>query len=274
MIYRGLVLFASLSLLAACSQQPTAAIQTHESNTGIVGGDDVSPSSNVGRSTVAVYDAKVGAICTGTLVAPTLVLTAAHCVRSDISKLIVVFAPKIKGVNKELVRKAIGAVPHPLYAEETPFRDAHDIALVRFAGSAPEGYQTVPLLADYSLIRKGGQIRVAGYGLNWTWGLQLGAGKLRTTVLQVDDPNFSATEFTLNQSIRRGVCSGDSGGPAYIEGRDGSLLVAGVVSRGDALPTPLIPKCFILSVFTRVDAYAPWIAQTAVELLTLPGPQE
>jgi secreted trypsin-like serine protease len=274
MIYRGLALIASFSLLAACSQQPSVSIQTHDSNVGVVGGDEVVPSSNVGRSTVAVYDGKVGAICTGTLVAPTLVLTAAHCVSSDISKLVVVFAPKLKGVNKELVRRALGAVAHPLYSEKTPARDAHDIALVRFAGAAPAEYKTVPLLADYSLIRKGGSLRVAGYGLNWTWGVQLGAGTLRTTVLKVDDPNFSTTEFTLDQSIRRGVCSGDSGGPAYIENSDGRLVVAGVVSRGDALPTPLIPKCFILSIFTRVDSYSPWISQTATQLLALPSPQE
>jgi secreted trypsin-like serine protease len=47
---------------------------------------------------------------------------------------------------------------------------------------------------------------------------------------------------------------------------DGQLYVWGVASRGDSLPIPLVPKCMMFSVFTRVDAYQNWIIETVNQL--------
>jgi hypothetical protein len=141
-------------------------------------------------------------------------------------------------------------------------KDMGDIALLKFEGDVPAEYTPAQLLTDSSQIADGRQIFVAGYGLNWTIGVSRGAGTLRAVALEVDEANYAKTETSLSQSVRRGICSGDSGGPAYLL-QDGQLYIWGVASRGDSLPVPLVPKCMMFSIYTRVDAYANWIQEAS-----------
>jgi secreted trypsin-like serine protease len=53
-------------------------------------------------------------------------------------------------------------------------------------------------------------------------------------------------------------CEGDSGGPAFLVGADGTKRLVGIVSRSANDAT----DCVDGSVHTRVDAYADWIATT------------
>ena len=64
------------------------------------------------------------------------------------------------------------------------------------------------------------------------------------------------------------MCRGDSGGPLLVDDGTGRLRLAGVVSYG-------YDNCVAgVSVFTRVDAFAPWIAQVvgSAPPVEAPGP--
>lgn len=259
----ALLLVASIFAVAACAPTTNSQneIQTSADQAGIIGGDKVSASSNIGRSTVGIYESKIGYICTGTLIAKNLVLTAAHCVDPKAKNLEIYFTPEIKGAKPEQRRTVNTAIVHDKYKTDVAAKESNDIAILRFDGEAPAGYEVAPMLFDQGYLYNNRNTIVAGYGLNFATIIKKGAGVLRTTRLPIDDVNYSATEVLLGQSVRKGICSGDSGGPAYLE-INGQLYVWGVASRGDSIPIFFVPKCMLFSVFSRVDAYQTWIQDT------------
>lgn len=258
-----------MSLLAvSCSQQAANTNVVSQSGEGIIGGKKVEDGTPVARSTVALYDSKVSALCTGTLITRNIVITAAHCVDpKDSSQLSVIFAKDVEKSKKEERRPALKVVAHTSY-DPNRVEDTYDIALVRFDGELPEGYGPAPLLGDFDQVVEGAKITVAGYGLSWAWGIKRGSGTLKETNVVVKEPHYGQTEIMLDQSFNNGVCSGDSGGPAYYE-KDGRLYLVAVTSRVGSFPIPLMPKCSMISIFTRVDAHKVWIVSNSQDLSLL-----
>lgn len=251
--------------LGACSPANLTSEVSAPAADSIVGGEKVARLSAVGKSTVGLYEKDIGYICSGTLIAKNLILTAAHCVDAKSKNLIAVFNTEIKKAKKDNLRKVTHWAVHPSYSQEMKAKDLGDIAILRFEGALPVGYEAAPILFDAQAVQKNKRTIVAGYGLNWTTLISRGAGVLRTTKLDIDEPVYSQTEALLGQSVRRGICSGDSGGPAYFE-IGGRLHVWGVASRGDSLPLFFVPKCMLFSIFTRVEAYQDWIMSTMASL--------
>ncbi|UXR63266.1 trypsin-like serine protease [Bdellovibrio bacteriovorus] len=259
---------AAVALLAACAQQNTAEILDSESSTGVIGGDKVQLGSAVMTSTVGLYDEMTGSLCTGTLISKELVLTAAHCVTPGSTGLMVFFTNNLENMNAYNSQYAIKALQHEDY-DRNRKTDTADIALVRIRGNyLPAGYQPAKIHENTASMQSGNEVVVAGYGLSWALGVKKGAGILRTTKLKIDQAQYGKTEFMLKQSLKKGVCSGDSGGPAYVE-KDGQLYLAGVASRGDAAVMLISPKCDKFSIYSRADAYMPWIKKTSETLMSL-----
>jgi len=260
-----LLLFSATAMLAACAPENSINSLRANDSSDIVGGEYVPRLSAVGRSTVGILEKKIGYICTGTLIAKNLVLTAAHCVDPKAKNLQIIFAAEMKDVDKTRVRPVAQAVVHTGYTNNVNSKDMYDLAILRFEGEPVIGYTPAAILFDDAAVHNGTRTIVAGYGLNRTAIISGGAGTLRTTKLDVDTAHYSNTEAMLGQSVKRGICSGDSGGPAYLE-VNGQLAVWGVASRGDSIPLPLVPKCMLFSIFTRVSAHQVWIQQTMADL--------
>ncbi|MDG0816304.1 S1 family peptidase [Bdellovibrio svalbardensis] len=264
-------LLLSSLVLAACSDKSAnqVGVVDTQSNSSIIGGSEVKAGDREMVSTVGLYDKAGKFLCTGTLISGNLVLTAAHCIGEDPTQMVVIFKDKFSNAKPEDMRPVIAAKRHDKYQPEQRLNTA-DIAVVRFNPGAgiPAGYNTAKVLRDFSLLSPGAKIIAVGYGLNWSWVITKGAGTLRTVELEVENPAFSETEISLQQSLKKGICSGDSGGPGYID-IGGQLYVWGVVSRGAALNIPLTPKCAMTSIYTRVDVYAPFIIDAAKALNAL-----
>lgn len=183
-------------------------------------------------------------VCTGTLVAPRVVLTAAHCV-PDGAPPDVVFGATLAGTRVGVV----AAKRHPTFDAAT-FAD--DVAMLLLADRAPSGATTWPLATAAPDV--GLALRIVGFGRTASGDTSPAAKRVGTTRVA----SVGARDFTFAPSPSQ-TCEGDSGGPAFATAGGGEAIV-GVTSSGD-------PACAQSARDVRVDAYAafiaPWIAATA-----------
>ena len=205
--------------------------------------------------------------CTGTMLSPTIMLTAGHCTEEFGQPNIgswVSFAPEAgtsSGCPRDenrpvclaawLDNPANGwikgtAIPHPSYDDFAGWPNAptYDVGLIRLA--TPKTlpvYGQLPPLGFLDTIRKAGEDRftAVGYGLQGyiapfysdAWTRYSGSVKLIGTNATWTGGGTTA-KFTNNPGTGGGTCYGDSGGPIFYG--DTNIVVA-VVSWGQ---TPCI----------------------------------
>lgn len=233
------VLFVSTLILAKSFQLASA-------DDWIVGGKTVAPTEAIARSTVALV---IGpALCTGSVIAPDLIVTAAHCLEGGASSVSIVFATQITPEALKNAVKTTHFMIHPDYRMNQTKIDQNDIGLIEFQGGLPKGYTPNHMLADPRLLTRGENVILAGYGVTDA-GTHAGAGTLRETDVKIADENFGKTEVLLAQNDGHGACHGDSGGPAFLmEG--GKLVLWGITSRGYPARAP--DDCAHESVYTKI----------------------
>ena len=159
--------------------------------------------------------------CSGVLVHPEVVVTAAHCVVAGASKIHFGehFDPEAFGVE------TTDCFAHPDYlASGSP---SDDIGVCRLARPVP-GLPRIPLLAGCAdqALRAGTTTIVAGFGIPAD-GEAFGVKRYAITALADDlrrDDTFHAGDASVDG------CLGDSGGPAIVRVADGTWRVAGVLT--------------------------------------------
>lgn len=263
----------SITILATmCSCSPgikkSEDILLNSDSASIIGGKKIQEDDIIGKSTVALVadiittDGKrEQGICTGSLLRSNVVLTAAHCIPQGPavkeSSIYVVFGKDLRKQNQVKVRLVTDYVIHEKYGKANlNGEDDNDIALLKFSGELPEGYQLAELLQDEALVQPATKVTLAGYGFVWTDGEEsYSDNTLRRVDVSVIE-NFGNTEVVLDQSQGRGACHGDSGGPAFLE-VNGKQLVWGITSRGGGMDG--VDDCSYFSIYTRVKPHSEFI---------------
>jgi V8-like Glu-specific endopeptidase len=265
------LLAISVLVLTACTQQkPELSGTISETNSAeIVGGEEVLADDLIAKSTVLVYDRKVGSLCTGTLIDYNLVVTAAHCTSGDAKTLAIGFGLELDGSSLQFA-PVIAGMTHSSWpklteakASDPRSKDWGDIAVLRFQGPTPEGFEPARLLGNASSLKNGLTITIAGYG-KLDMELDISAEKLMKTDVVLTNKAFSGTEIEFAQHEGRGACHGDSGGPAFAKNKNGKLVLIGVTSRS-ATPGGGA-TCLEGSIYTSVAAYIEFIRSAAVTL--------
>lgn len=258
---KKLILLVSFALVA-CAKPPSSTLSQNENFFGIYGGEKVTDQQPFGQSIVAIIDTNLGGICTGTIIANDLILTAAHCVHGDGSSLEIYFEKMVEPYGSKTTR-VLKAVPHEDFKRNLLFGNWHDIALLKFdPKDLPANYKPMRVMTNAHILRDGSGIIGAGYGVKDPKA-ESGSGVLRWLLTSILDVSLTDTEMSIDQNFEKGLCFGDSGGPTMIRNKQGEYLLVGVTSRVLGYE---FQKCAIRSVVTRVDVYLPWIRKQAKTL--------
>lgn len=223
----------------------------------IIGGVEATGEEEFAKTVVSLYNVAMGSICTASILSDNMLLTAAHCVEGAPSDLRVVFGTNLETQDVIVQRVEAFRVSPFWYARQNQRLDTGDIAIVKFSGGLPEGYEPAELLTDSSLLNDNDQVLLAGYG-NSNGAEGTGAGRLRFVETSIKQARYSRTEVLVEQSFGKGACHGDSGGPAYVH-INGKRMLFGVTSRGVDDPKN---DCSVSAAYTSVPYYNGWIVRT------------
>ncbi len=193
-------------------------------------------------SVVLLYDASAGALCSGTFINSTTVISAAHCTESGKvasdgtvsgASLSIIKVQNLAAGQASLVATATKLVRNPLWDKNGKNVNKYDLSLITFPEGTAEAVSQIATVEPSA----GDKLTIVGYGLNQSTNLQDGSSaavkRIGTNTIKDVSEGFieftGANKTTSADGTNASASAGDSGGPLFVNGK-----VAGVTSGGGA----------------------------------------
>ncbi len=188
-----------------------------------------------------------GGLCTATLIAPSMVLTAAHCIYQDehfptndfdSEAYSLVFADP-NGTQTAYDSVRVHALPKA---------DVYDDVVI-IELSSIVNIPAMPIMSNVTAANLGNNVGLVGYG-ELKPGDTSSLGVMHISGTNLDGLSSNQIEYGSTQTSTS--CFGDSGGPVVHERTDGTYELAGVVHGGSA-------ACNGAAYASRADIHNDWI---------------
>ncbi len=273
----GVLLGALLATLIASALVVGPAAASGGARASIFGGSAAASEEWPWAAFILATDKKgEGFSCTGTVVAPTLVLTAGHCVEDiltgrhtpAVQYTVVTGSRDVRDTALRQISKVVRAAPFPGFNR---FKLHGDAGLLQLATPTSALPLALASSEDALLLGPGMPTFIAGWGLNDHGAKPKQSPILRRAATYVQRrtycrnhgrayyPFFNASLqlcTTTPPGFAIGTCHGDSGGPALAYRADGTPVQIGITSLGPADCDTTLPD-----VFTRADLVSPWVGE-------------
>jgi secreted trypsin-like serine protease len=292
---RAIALLSAFALLASLVVAATAIASPHTASTAasnpkatasVIGGHNTTVEKYPSLAFIEGLQATDGYACSGSVVAPRVILTAGHCVEDLESSSLV--EPNLVGVAtgvsnlKHIPADKISTVERVLvYPHFDPSQLHGDAGLLILKTPVSAPPIALATGADAGLYEPGTELTIAGWGLD-KQGAEEIPNQLQAATVPVEessrcakgirriypflDPSLQVCTIDAPQ-FKITPCHGDSGGPAIATRADGSMVEVGVTSMGDATCKPTSP-----AVYTRVDQISDWVRKW-IAAVEAGGPQ-
>ncbi len=275
---KKIVLMSAAAVLAMTGAAPaqTAACPSGQIKTRVIGGKDAGPGDYPFQAFVLANNM----LCGGTLISPTAILTAGHCVTQKNSKTklaATAFSIRLDSIEAfsggeyHSAKAGNGVAKVILHPDYNPMTYENDIAILELSKAsaiAPVKLEGVsaPAIGDAQFAATRG--RVLGWGRVDTADPFSTSSILKFAPVPVVTNKNCTLPANFSQygaiDVRRvcaggegdvDTCNGDSGGPLLMMDGSQNLVQLGITSFG----SQICAQKGVYGVYTRVGTFAPWV---------------
>lgn len=216
------------------------------------------------RASVVRVESSGGELCSGALIGPDIVLTAAHCLTDSGRYRVTAVDRRFRPTSM----RAVAAAVHPAFVPGTTPRTQPgiDLAILKLERPLTSGFRPLDL-RQAGRAGTGDTVILAGFGVV-SENQKRSARTLRETSLVVLGPMqvmnrvlVVADQTRLGETTGAGACRGDSGGPILARAEDGYRLLGIVSWSSGAIASRSATACGGLTAVTPIAEHVRWIVE-------------